>query len=60
MNYKNNRTRMLDKQEKLKQLLIEMGLTHAAYHGKLIINYQQGNIMLYTKEESIKLTEKRR
>jgi hypothetical protein len=47
-------------EEKLKQLLIEMGLTHNTYHGKLIINYQQGNIMLYTKEESIKLTEKRR
>lgn len=47
-------------EEKLKKILIEMGLTHNAYHGKLIINYQQGNIMIYTKEESVKLTEKRR
>lgn len=47
-------------EEKLKKLLIEMGLTHDKYHGKLSINYQQGNIMGYNVDESVKLTEKRR
>jgi len=49
-----------EQQDKLEDLLEEMGLTHERYNGKIVLNYQHGRIIYYGREETLKLTEKRR
>jgi hypothetical protein len=43
-------------EEELKYLLKELNLLHNKYYGNIVINVQQGNIMGFTKNETIKLT----
>jgi len=45
------------KEQLLKELLSSMGLITKDYYGKIIINFQAGNIICYGKEETIKRTE---